>query len=129
MERIPTSDFKTLRGYLKISTPAATAFDLVGYPNHAAGLDNVATILAELAESIDGEELVHLAELSPIAWSQRLGYLLEIMGAQEKSAELVKYITTREPVPTPLSPSLPFEGISRLKPWNILVNTRVEAEV
>jgi len=129
MARIPTSDFKTPRGYLKISTPAATAFDLVGYPNHAAGLDNVATILAELAENLDGKQLVRLAEFSPIAWSQRLGYLLDMVGAQKKTGELAKYITERKPVPTPLAPSLPFEGISRLKPWNILVNTRVEAEV
>jgi predicted transcriptional regulator of viral defense system len=129
MARIPTLDFKTPRGYLKISTPTATAFDLVGYPNHAAGLDNVATILMELAENLDGKELVRLAELSPIAWAQRLGYLLDMVGAQKKTGELAKYLTEREPVPTPLSPSLPFEGISRLKPWNILVNTRVEAEV
>jgi len=129
MAHIPTSDFKTPRGYLKISTLAATAFDLVGYPNHAAGLDNVATILAELAENLDGKELVRLAELSPIAWAQRLGYLLDMVGAQKKTGELAKYITERKPVPTPLSPSLTFEGISRLKPWNILVNTRVEAEV
>jgi hypothetical protein len=32
MELIPTTDFKTPRGYLKISTPEATAYDLVGYP-------------------------------------------------------------------------------------------------
>jgi len=129
MAHIPTSDFKTPRGYLKISTPAATAFDLVGYPNHAAGLDNVATILAELAENLDGKELVRLAELSPIAWAQRLGYLLDMVGAQKKTGELAKYIAERKPVPTPLAPSLPFEGISRMKPWNILVNSRVEAEV
>jgi predicted transcriptional regulator of viral defense system len=128
MARIPTSDFKTPRGYLKISTPTATAFDLVGYPSHAAGLDNVATILAELAENIDGKELVPLAELSPIAWAQRLGYLLDLVGAQKKTGELAKYITERKPVPTPLAPSLSFEGISRSKPWNILVNTHVEAE-
>jgi predicted transcriptional regulator of viral defense system len=129
LAHIPTSDFKTPRGYLKISTPAATAFDLVGYPNHAAGLDNVATILAELAEKLDGKELVRLAELSPIAWAQRLGYLLDMVGEQKKTGELAKYIAERKPVPTPLAPSLPFVGISRLKPWNILVNIRVEAEV
>jgi len=127
--QIPTSDFKTPRGYLKISTPAATAFDLVGYPNHAAGLDNVATILAELAELLDGEELIRLAALSPIAWAQRLGYLLDLVGAQKKTAKLAKYISEKNPEPTPLAPSRPFEGISRLKPWNILVNTLVEAEV
>lgn len=69
MEQIPTIDVKTPRGYLKISTPEATAYDLVGYPRHGAGLDNVATVLAELAEKLDGKELVRLAELSPIAWA------------------------------------------------------------
>lgn len=129
MARIPTSDFKTPRGFLKISTPAATAFDLVGYPNHAAGLDNVATILAELAENLDRKELVRLAELSPIAWAQRLGYLLDLVGAQNKTGELAKYIAEMKPAPSPLVPSKPFTGISRLPRWRILVNARVEAEV
>jgi predicted transcriptional regulator of viral defense system len=128
MARIPTTDFKTPRGYLKISTPEATAFDLVGYPSHAAGLDNVATVLAELAEKLDGKELVRLAEHSPIAWAQRLGYLLDLVGAKEKTGELAKYITGEKPAPTPLAPSISFEGINRLKPWNLLVNATVEAE-
>jgi predicted transcriptional regulator of viral defense system len=129
MARIPTSDFKTPRGYLKISTAAATAFDLVGYPNHAAGLDNVATILAELAEHLDGKELVRLAELSPIAWAQRLGYLLDLVGARKNTGELAEYIAEKKPAPTPLAPSKPFTGISQLPRWRILVNARVEAEV
>jgi len=129
MALIPTSDFKTPRGYLKISTPEATAFDLVGYPRHAAGLDNVATALAELAENFDGKKLVNLAGLSPIAWAQRLGYLLNLVGAQRKTGELAKYIAEKKPAPTPLVPSQPFEGISWLKPWNIMVNTPVEMDV
>jgi predicted transcriptional regulator of viral defense system len=67
IEKISTEDVKTPRGYLKISTPAATAFDLVRYPHHTAGLDNVATILSELYEKIDGISLAGIAELSSIA--------------------------------------------------------------
>ena len=129
MEKIPTLDFKTPRGYLKISTSAATAFDLVGYPNHAAGFDNVATILAELAEKLDGSELIQIAELSPIAWAQRLGYLLDLVGAQNKTEELAEYIAQKKPVMVPLVPSQPRQGISRLKRWRIMVNAKVEAEV
>ncbi len=129
MEKIPTLDFKTPRGYLKISTPAATAFDLVGYPHHAVGFDNVATILAELAEKLDGNELIKIAELSPIAWAQRLGYLLDLVGAQNKTEELAEYIAQRKPVMAPLVPSAPRQGISRLKRWQIMVNAKVEAEV
>ena len=89
----------------------------------------MATVLAELAEKLDGKELVRLAEHSPIAWAQRLGYLLDLVGAKEKTGELAKYITGKSPAPTPLAPSMSFEGINRLKPWNLLVNATVEAEV
>lgn len=40
----------TPRGTLVISTPEATALDLVGYPHRAGGLNQVATVLAELAD-------------------------------------------------------------------------------
>jgi predicted transcriptional regulator of viral defense system len=129
MEKIPTLDFKTPRGYLKISTSAATAFDLVGYPHHAAGLDNVATILSELAEKLDGDELRRIAELSPIAWTQRLGYLLELVGAQDKTESLAEYIAQKKPVVVPLVRSQPCRGIGSLKRWRMIVNTKVEAEV
>ena len=128
MEYIPTIDFKTPRGYLKISTPAATAFDLVGYPHHAAGLDSVATILAELAEHIDGKDLIGIAEFSPVAWTQRLGYLLDLVGETKKTDDLADYIDRKNPVPTPLVPSQSFGGINQLKRWRILVNANVEAE-
>jgi len=129
MEKIPTLDFKTPRGYLKISTSAATAFDLVGYPQHAAGLDNVATILSELAEKLDGAEIRQIAELSPIAWAQRLGYLLDVAGVQDRAEALAEYIAQKKPVTVPLVRSQPCRGISRLKRWRIWVNARVEAEV
>lgn len=129
MDQIPITDFKTPRGHLKISTPEATTYDLVGYPDHGAGLDNVATVLAELAEKLKGKELARLAWLSPITWAQRLGYLLELVEAKEKTRELAKYITIKNPPPTPLAPSLPFEGLNRLKPWNLLVNTQVDPDL
>jgi len=60
--------------------PEVTAFDLAGYPHHAGGLDNAATVLSDLAESIDAAKLASITELSPVAWSQRLGYLLNQYG-------------------------------------------------
>ena len=49
---IPTEPRNTTAGIVKISTPEATALDLIGYVRHCAGLDNVATVLAELAEKM-----------------------------------------------------------------------------
>jgi len=126
---IPTTSFKTPRGFLALSSPEATAFDLAGYPDRSAGLDNVATILAELAEKIDAHRLVEAAGLSPLAWTQRLGYLLDHVGANDKTSELAAYVEQKRPVPTPLARSLPFRGARRDRRWQVVVNTVVEAEV
>ncbi|MBC8019110.1 MAG: type IV toxin-antitoxin system AbiEi family antitoxin [Verrucomicrobia bacterium] len=126
---MPTQDFKTPRGYLKVSTSEVTAFDLAGYPHHAGGLDNAATVLSDLAENIDASKLVSIANLSPIAWSQRLGYLLELIGESELAEGLAEYITVKGAVPVPLSPSLPFKGLRQAPRWRLLPNEKVEPEI
>ena len=125
---IPTTPFKTPRGLLKLSSPEATAFDLVGYSDRAVGLDNVATILSELAEKLDGKKLVDVAKFSPIAWAQRLGYLLDQVGENDKAAELAGYLAQVKPVSTPLDRSKPFKGASKDSRWAVMVNAEVEAE-
>jgi len=42
---------KTPLGVLRYATPEVTALELVGYPKHAGGLSNVATIVGEQAKS------------------------------------------------------------------------------
>jgi predicted transcriptional regulator of viral defense system len=126
---IPKTDFKTPRGYLKVSTPAATAFDLVGYPRHAAGFDNVATVLAELAEKINPQELVSVAALSPVAWAQRLGYLLDLVGAGNKTQALAEYVAGKKPIVTFLSSSHPLRDVNRSKRWRLVANVRVETDL
>lgn len=125
---IPTTPFKTPRGLLKLSSPEATAFDLVGYSDRAVGLDNVATILSELAEKLDGKKLLEVAKFSPIAWAQRLGYLLDQAGENDKAAELAGYLAQIKPVSTPLDRSKPFKGAPKDSRWAVMVNAEVEAE-
>lgn len=48
--RVPTTQVNARRGPLRVSSPEATALDLVGYASRAGGLDPVATVLAELSE-------------------------------------------------------------------------------
>lgn len=126
---MPTIDFKTPRGYLKVSTPEVTAFDLAGYPHHAGGLDNTATVLSELSESLDSAKLANIAELSPVAWSQRLGYLLELVGETGLAEGLAEYIDVKNPVPVPLSPSQIHKGIRPEARWRLMANEKVEPEL
>ena len=58
MSDVSVQSFNTPRSTIMVSTPEATAIDLVGYSHHAGGLDQVATILWELAEKIDPDKLV-----------------------------------------------------------------------
>ncbi len=126
---IPVRLFNTLRGTLRVSTPEATAIDLVGYPEHSAGLDNVVTVLSELAESLDPHRLVEAARLSPLPWSQRLGYLLEHLGADEAADSLAAFVADKAPHVTPLAPAAPMRGTPRDIRWRVAVNTTVEAEL
>jgi len=47
----------------------------------------VATVLSELAERLDPKKLVKAAETAPLPWAQRLGYLLERVGAEYPGVE------------------------------------------
>lgn len=126
---MPTREFNTPRGYLKVSTPEVTAFDVVGYPHHAGGLDNAATVLAEFAESLDADKLIAIAGLSPITWSQRLGYLLELIGEAELAEGLVSYVVERKPVSAPLSPSRLYHGVRQNPRWRLLPNEKVSPDL
>lgn len=126
---MPTQVFNTPRGYLKVSTPEATAFDLVGYPHRAGGLDNVATVITELVEALDAEKLADIAGLSSVAWSQRLGYLLELVQSPELARGLAEHVKRKKPPPTLLSPSQP-RGDACMNPrWRLLLNEKVEPDL
>lgn len=126
--QIPTEKINTPAGELKISSPEATALDLVGYAGHCAGLDNVATVIAELEEKIDSGKLRKMAELSSIAWVQRLGYLMELVGAKDKADGIADYVALKRPVRTPLAPALQSIGAKMDSRWRVFVNTTVEPD-
>jgi predicted transcriptional regulator of viral defense system len=129
VNEMPIQSRNTPAGLLNLSTPEVTAFDLVGYYKLCGWLDNVATVLAELAEKLEPQKLVAIAELSPIAWAQRLGYLLELVDAPDYAKPLAKYIQKNKPVRTPLLSSASIKGAKLNGRWRVFVNTEVEAEI
>jgi predicted transcriptional regulator of viral defense system len=125
---VPVQDINTPRGTVAISTPDATAFDLIGYEAHIGGLDAVATILAELAEKLDAAKLVALAPTVPLPWVQRLGYLLERLGEAPRAKLLKDYVRKHARESTALVPSEPIADRQRDRDWKVIVNSDVEAE-
>lgn len=123
---VPVQTLNTKRGFLTISTPEATALDLVGYPNRVGGLNQVVTVLSELAERIDPEKLGTVAASAPVPWAQRLGYLLERTGAAEKTSSLKAYVRARAHESAVLLPQSPLKKANRDETWKLFINATVE---
>jgi len=128
-DRIPTIAFNTPRGQVDVSTIEATAFDLVGYPEHAGGLDNVATTLVELLETAAPERLAAVAPLSPVPWSQRLGYLLSLVGLIDCADALGHHVARFASETVPLDPRRDTSGAARDERWKVMANVKVEPEL
>ena len=127
--RVSIVEMKTIRGYMRVSSPEATALELIGYARNAGGLNNVATVLSELAESIVGERLVEEAEKAPLAWVQRLGFVLELVEQRDAASKLLPLVQEHALRISPLNASLPRTGAVRSKRWRLAINTRVEPDL
>lgn len=127
--RVPVQNLNTPRGMIAVSTPEATAIDLIGYQRHAGGLSQVATVLAELAERIDPEQLALAAETAPVPWLQRLGYVLDQVGAADKTEKLKEIVRARAHEPVALVPGAPYTKDSRHAGWRIYANAQVEVDL
>lgn len=128
LERMPIAIGKTPRGHVRYSTPEVTALELVGYPRPAAGLGNVATVLTELADVMDQDKLLQAAELSPVAWSQRLGYLLELVDQGDLANALAPFVKRHATSFTLLRRAAAAAGAERNPRWKLLVNVDVEPD-
>jgi predicted transcriptional regulator of viral defense system len=129
LERTPVETVKTPTGYVQVSTPEATAFDLVRYVQAAGHLDNVATVLGELIDTLSGPRLLSAAragvELSVV---QRTGYLIEAVGGVGATDKLAEWLTRQKPRVVPLRPDRPIDGAATNRRWQLAVNEEIEPD-
>ena len=86
---------KTDTGTMKISSAALTALDLLRYPQASGGIDNVATVLSDLGQRIDPEQLAALSAQVERPIVQRLGHLLEHLGHDALTRPMLKALQAR----------------------------------
>jgi predicted transcriptional regulator of viral defense system len=129
--RTLTMPVRTETGSMQVSTPEATALDLLRYASTAAGgLGNVATVLSELAEEVGPQRLVNAVRADgKLALAQRLGYLLELVGAAEQAAELGKMLAGEGVRNTPLRPGRPIRGCPVDHRWGVIINETIEVDL
>ena len=120
-------DRKTDTGRMKMSSVELTVLDLVRYPHAAGGLDNIATVIGDLAERIAAVKLATLSAAFERSVIQRLGYLLDRFAHPELAEALHAVLPKDSALPwTELGrpqvaiDGLPLAPIERNARWHII---------
>jgi predicted transcriptional regulator of viral defense system len=129
LSSVPVVEVRTETGSMRVSTPEATALDLLRYLDAAGQVNHVATVLADLAEAMDPDRLLDAARLEQnVPNAQRLGFLLDLVGAGDMGAPLAEWVAERRPRYLALRPDRPLDHAVRDPRWRVLVNATVEAD-
>ncbi len=127
---IPVQEIKTEAGFIHVSTPEATAVDVVRYYKAAGYFDNVTTVLIELAEVLDSKKLVRAVTVNgELSIAQRLGYLLDRYTKKHLTLGLEKWVRKQNPFPVLLDPTSRSKTKRLNTKWNVMVNTEIEPDV
>jgi len=122
-------------GAINVSAPILTAVDLLLYPVRSGGLGNIATVLAELSESIDLSSLENdFFDFVLSSAIQRLGYMLDIVLGESiladellEKANIASVKFRKIPLATykdANTTNCPFNT-----KWKVLANEDVEADI
>jgi predicted transcriptional regulator of viral defense system len=127
--KTPTEQHRTETGTLRVSTPESTAFDLVRYATSLGGLSSVATVLSELSERVNPDRLADAASTDvELSVAQRTGYLLDHVGARDKTEPLARWLAAQRPRRTLLRAGrAPRRGEADAR-WAILPNEPIDVD-
>jgi len=116
---------KTETGYLKVSSPELTAFDLVKYHKRIGGLNRILPILEDLTETIKPSLLSKTAKTQKKTNIQRLGFLLDKLGSVSLSGYLFRLLDENSKK-LPLSLSHKKRTAPINEKWKIIENTELD---
>jgi predicted transcriptional regulator of viral defense system len=126
---LPQQKRNTPTGYINISTPEVTAFDLIKYMRQSGHINHVATILSELEENIKAQNLKNTAIYYPPAYSQRLGYMLDELGYPDKTHTLNRFIRKISHRYIPLRSDGPKGSFPKSEKWYVIINEELEPDI
>jgi predicted transcriptional regulator of viral defense system len=123
----PTERVVVHTGSIPVSSREATVVDLVREPRASGGINNVATILAEIGE-LDGSALGTLTARHGRALARRAGWLVERYGVCDDLGPLRLAARLDLGEPDLLVPSGPRRGRSD-PAWRVRMNVSVEPDL
>lgn len=123
----PITLIKGYAGNLPVSTPEATALDLVKYASRIGGLDAVGPVLMELAEVIRPAEWSKAVHAVPMSCVQRLGWLLDHLDFPEAADGLHAVLPEEDRLSRVfLETDGPTTGSSQNNRWRVIENALPE---
>lgn len=130
IDAVPVARMALAGSLARVSTAGATMLDVAEDIAVAGGLDNAATVIAELSWE-DGEFLPDALAAAPAhsaAAVRRLGWILENVAGADGLDGLAGIAAERGGSPSYLSPASPKAGA--LDPrWNIILNKEVDPDL
>jgi predicted transcriptional regulator of viral defense system len=127
--RLPLVERMARSGRYNVSSPEVTALDIATDIQLSGGLDNAATVIADLANEtgLDDAKLAELARLYPAAASKRIGWIVENYSESGPMDTLAVAARKLSVAPARLHPSLGFTGPLDQR-WGLRINKNVEVE-
>jgi predicted transcriptional regulator of viral defense system len=128
---VPREQRTASTGRFWIATPATTALDLVDDPDRSGGLNNAATVIAELADDgkLTADDLENAARHFPITTVRRLGRLLDTLDLPALTAGLERLAREHHRAPiTALDRRGASDGPVDHR-WRIAVNTKIDPDL
>ncbi len=125
-ERDQIIEKKTETGFISVSSPELTAFDLVHHNKMIGGLNRIIPILEDIIEIINPLAIGKTAKNQKTTDIQRLGYLLEELGAETIAHTLYKKIERKSLKEIPLSLSHKKRKGQINNKWKVVKNTELD---
>ncbi|OWR81555.1 hypothetical protein SJDPG12_08790 [Porphyromonas gingivalis SJD12] len=116
---------KTRTGYIQVSTPEATIFDLV-ISQKKIGLGRSIEVIQELTDIIQKSKMRSLVRFYPVAIRQRVGYILDFIGVDSTIIESSLKSEILHKVPFSLSK--PRVGTADEK-WKVIMNETITTDI
>lgn len=122
---------KSDAGLFYVSSPALTAADLIHYQSNLGGLSRMLANLEELSEVINSVDIHDLLTWYPYRSTlQRLGYLLESLGAAEElTGPILQHLEKEGFYPVLLRSDSRQKAGSARNRWKIDLNTELENDI
>ena len=129
LERTPLTELGGLAAPLAVSSPEATALDLVAFNQSIGGTERAAEVILGLLPTMSAAGLRQaLVAESKVTVKQRLGYIFEILGAT-KLASVVEASLPARTMRILLQLAAPSTSASVIAPWGVVDNIELKAKL